>query len=82
MPFSFKYAALQQHEVSVKKKLERRVCELEQKLAQQENSGDTAAEVRNHKKTQTNVHTHTLQIGKMWLGESQLCPSILYPPCK
>lgn len=62
MLFSFKYAALQQDEVSVRIKLERRVSELEQKLAQQESSGDIAAEVRSHKKNKhTNlcVHTHT-----------------------
>lgn len=58
MLFSFKYAALQQHEISVKKKLERRVSELEQTLAQQESSGDTAAEVRSHKdwKTLNTMH--------------------------
>lgn len=42
----FKYTALEQQGVAVKEKLERRVAELENKLAEQESSGDTAAEVR------------------------------------
>nr|XP_020454977.1 FK506-binding protein 15 isoform X2 [Monopterus albus] len=41
-----KCTALEQHGVAVREKLERRVAELEKKLAQQESSGDTAAEVK------------------------------------
>uniref|UniRef100_A0AAQ4P4D7 peptidylprolyl isomerase n=1 Tax=Gasterosteus aculeatus aculeatus TaxID=481459 RepID=A0AAQ4P4D7_GASAC len=42
----FKYAALEQQGVAVREKLEGRVAELEKKQAEQESSGDTAAEVK------------------------------------
>uniref|UniRef100_A0AAQ4QQL2 peptidylprolyl isomerase n=1 Tax=Gasterosteus aculeatus aculeatus TaxID=481459 RepID=A0AAQ4QQL2_GASAC len=41
-----KYAALEQQGVAVREKLEGRVAELEKKQAEQESSGDTAAEVK------------------------------------
>ncbi|XP_042344077.1 FK506-binding protein 15 [Plectropomus leopardus] len=41
-----KYTVLEQQEVAVREKLERRVAELERKLAEQESSGDTSAEVK------------------------------------
>ncbi|XP_073322595.1 FK506-binding protein 15 isoform X2 [Pagrus major] len=41
-----KYTALEQQGVAVREQLERRVAELEKKLAEQESSGDTAAEVK------------------------------------
>ncbi|XP_060893408.1 FK506-binding protein 15 isoform X2 [Labrus mixtus] len=41
-----KYTALEQQGVSVQEKLEKRVAELENKLGEQEGSGDTAAEVK------------------------------------
>lgn len=47
-----KYSALEQQGAAVREKLERRVAEVEKKLTEQENSGDTAAEVKHH--TQTN----------------------------
>lgn len=43
-----KCAALEQQGAAVREKLERRVTELEKKLTEQENSGDTAAEVKHH----------------------------------
>lgn len=44
--FLFKYAALEQQALGVRKNLETRVSELEEKLAQQDASGETEAEVR------------------------------------
>ncbi|XP_053181784.1 FK506-binding protein 15 [Scomber japonicus] len=41
-----KYSALEQQGAAVREKLERRVAEVEKKLTEQENSGDTAAEVK------------------------------------
>lgn len=41
-----KYTALEQQGVGVREKLERRVAELQKKLAEQESPGDTAAEVK------------------------------------
>ncbi|XP_029999073.1 FK506-binding protein 15-like [Sphaeramia orbicularis] len=41
-----KYTALEQQGTAVREKLERRVVELENKLAEQQGSGDTAAEVK------------------------------------
>ncbi|XP_070760177.1 FK506-binding protein 15 [Enoplosus armatus] len=41
-----KYTALEQQGVAIREKLERRVAELEKTLAEQESSGDTAAEVK------------------------------------
>ncbi|KAM7018551.1 FK506-binding protein 15 isoform 2-T2 [Tautogolabrus adspersus] len=41
-----KYTALEQQGVAVREKLEKRVAELENKLGEQEGSGDTAAEVK------------------------------------
>uniref|UniRef100_A0A3Q4GW51 peptidylprolyl isomerase n=1 Tax=Neolamprologus brichardi TaxID=32507 RepID=A0A3Q4GW51_NEOBR len=42
----FKYTALEQQGATVRQKLQRRVAELESKLEEQEDSGDTAAEVK------------------------------------
>lgn len=44
--FSLKCAALQQQEVAVKERLERRVAELERRLVEQRSSADSTAEVR------------------------------------
>lgn len=44
--FSLKYIDLQQQGNTVKEKLEQTVAELEMRLAERENSGDTVAEVR------------------------------------
>lgn len=52
--FLFKYAALEQQGLAVREKLERRVAELQKKLAQQDSSGDTAAEVRIHTRAHEN----------------------------
>ncbi|XP_029915723.1 FK506-binding protein 15 isoform X2 [Myripristis murdjan] len=41
-----KYTGLEQQSVAVKQKLERRVAELEKRLEEQENTGDTAGEVK------------------------------------
>ncbi|CAK6959677.1 FK506-binding protein 15 [Scomber scombrus] len=41
-----KYSALEQQGAAVREKLERRVAEVEKKLTEQEDSGDTAAEVK------------------------------------
>lgn len=46
MLFSLKYIDLQQQGTAVKEKLEQTVAELETRLAERENSGDTVAEVR------------------------------------
>ncbi|XP_040897863.1 FK506-binding protein 15 isoform X2 [Toxotes jaculatrix] len=67
-----KYAALEQQGTSVREKLGRRVAELEKKLAEQESSGDTAAEV----KRVMNGVFHSLR-GEFDLGESYTGQAVL-----
>lgn len=67
-----KYTALEQQAAAVREKLERRVAELENKLTEQENSGDTAAEV----KRVMNGVFHSLR-GEFDLGESYSGQAVL-----
>lgn len=67
-----KHTALERQEAAVREKLERKVAELEKKLAEQENSGDTAAEV----KRVMNGVFHSLR-GEFDLGESYSGQAVL-----
>ncbi|XP_071337925.1 FK506-binding protein 15 isoform X2 [Trachinotus anak] len=67
-----RYAALERQGVAVREMLERRVTELEKKLAEQESSGDTAAEV----KRVMNGVFHSLR-GEFDLSESYTGQAVL-----
>ncbi|XP_068559313.1 FK506-binding protein 15 isoform X2 [Cebidichthys violaceus] len=66
------YTALEQQGLSVREKLERRVAELEKKLAEEESSGDTSAEV----KRVMNGVFHSLR-GEFDLGDSYSGQAVL-----
>ncbi|XP_039658741.1 FK506-binding protein 15 isoform X2 [Perca fluviatilis] len=67
-----KYTALEQQGIAVREKLERKVADLEKKLAEQESSGDTSAEV----KRVMNGVFHSLR-GEFDLGESYSGQAVL-----
>ncbi|KAM6944270.1 FK506-binding protein 15 isoform 2-T2 [Lycodopsis pacificus] len=67
-----KYTALEQQGLAVREELERRVAELEKKLAEEESSGDTSAEV----KRVMNGVFHSLR-GEFDLGESYSGQAVL-----
>uniref|UniRef100_A0A8D3DLS1 peptidylprolyl isomerase n=1 Tax=Scophthalmus maximus TaxID=52904 RepID=A0A8D3DLS1_SCOMX len=74
-----KHTALERQEAAVREKLERKVAELEKKLAEQENSGDTAAEavrVSPQVKRVMNGVFHSLR-GEFDLGESYSGQAVL-----
>ncbi|XP_032371886.1 FK506-binding protein 15 isoform X2 [Etheostoma spectabile] len=67
-----KYTALEQQGIAVREQLERKVADLEKKLAEQESSGDTSAEV----KRVMNGVFHSLR-GEFDLGESYSGQAVL-----
>ncbi|XP_078106433.1 FK506-binding protein 15 isoform X3 [Sander vitreus] len=67
-----KYTALEQQGIAVREKLQRKVADLEKKLAEQESSGDTSAEV----KRVMNGVFHSLR-GEFDLGESYSGQAVL-----